>query len=178
MNNKLVPVDIPSIVSVLSTTPARWQALTQALPEALLNRHPAPGEWSAMECLQHSIDVERVFQSRLKAFLDKLESFPAFDPDADGALQTATCSPQEVAAEFADLRRASLEAIVRLQPQDLERRSRHMELGTVSLSEMLNEWPAHDLNHTVQAERALMQPFIQGCGPWQMYFMDHTIGSS
>jgi hypothetical protein len=27
--------------------------------------------------------------------------------------------------------------------------------------------------HTVQAERALMQPFIQGCGPWQVYFTDH-----
>ncbi|MGW8250602.1 MAG: hypothetical protein ACWGO1_08165, partial [Anaerolineales bacterium] len=62
-----------------------------------------------------------------------------------------------------------------LQPQDLERRSRHMELGTVSLGDMLNEWPAHDLNHTVQAERALMQPFIQSCGPWQEYFTDHMV---
>jgi tRNA A37 N6-isopentenylltransferase MiaA len=131
-----------------------------------------------MECLQHIIDVERVFQSRLKAFLDGLESFPAFDPDAEGTPQTAARSPQEVAAEFTDLRRASLEAIGRLQPQDLERRSRHMELGTVTLSEMLNEWPAHDLNHTVQAERALMQPFIQGCGPWQVYFKDHAMGST
>jgi hypothetical protein len=29
--------------------------------------------------------------------------------------------------------------------------------------------------HTVQAERALMQPFIQACGPWQSYFIDHQV---
>jgi hypothetical protein len=44
----------------------------------------------------------------------------------------------------------------------------------VSLNEMLHEWAAHDLNHTIQAERALMQPFIQESGPWQPYFADHV----
>jgi hypothetical protein len=29
--------------------------------------------------------------------------------------------------------------------------------------------------HTIQAERALMQPFIQGSGPWQVYFQDHFV---
>ena len=60
-----------------------------------------------------------------------------------------------------------------LQPGDLDRRVRHAELGPVTLSEMLHEWCGHDLMHTVQAERALMQPFIQGCGPWMKYFEDH-----
>ena len=45
------------------------------------------------------------------------------------------------------------------------------------MDELLNEWAAHDLMHTVQAERALMQPFIQGCGPWQHYFQDHVVRS-
>jgi hypothetical protein len=26
----------------------------------------------------------------------------------------------------------------------------------------------------IAAVRALMQPFIQGCGPWQPYFRDHV----
>jgi hypothetical protein len=29
--------------------------------------------------------------------------------------------------------------------------------------------------HTVQAERAMMQPFIRGCGPWLKYFVDHLV---
>ena len=32
---------------------------------------------------------------------------------------------------------------------------------------------AHDLMHTVQAERALMQPFVAGSGKWRGYFADH-----
>ena len=167
--------EIETILKVLSTTSARWHDLTQALPAELLKQKPAKGEWSALECLQHMIDVEKVFQSRLQAFLNGLESFPAFNPDAEGAPQAARRTPQEVAAEFAGLRRVSLEAIAKLQPDDLSRASRHQELGPVTLGEMLNEWPAHDLNHTVQAERALMQPFIQGCGPWQRFFQDHVV---
>jgi hypothetical protein len=40
---------------------------------------------------------------------------------------------------------------------------------------MIHQWAAHDLNHTVQAERALMQPFIAGPGPWRAAgnFADH-----
>jgi hypothetical protein len=29
--------------------------------------------------------------------------------------------------------------------------------------------------HTVQAERALMQPFVHGTGPWRPYFHDHDL---
>jgi tRNA A37 N6-isopentenylltransferase MiaA len=112
---------------------------------------------------------------RLRAFLDGLESFPAFNPDAEGGPKAAERLTQELADEFARLRRTSLEEIDRIQPEDWNRTSRHSELGMVTLSEMQNEWPAHDLNLTIQAERALMQPFIQSCGPWKVYFADHII---
>ena len=29
--------------------------------------------------------------------------------------------------------------------------------------------------HTVQAERALMQPFVAGSGKWRAYFADHDV---
>ena len=60
--------------------------------------------------------------------------------------------------------------------EDLGRTKQHPTLGTVTLAEMLHTWAAHDLNHTVQAERALMQPFMLGCGPWRTFFRDHEIG--
>ncbi len=83
----------------------------------------------------------------------------------------------ELAGEFARLRRESLLMLERLAPADLERKAHHAALGMVTLNEMLHNWAAHDLNHTVQAERALMQPFIQGCGPGKIYFTDHFIGN-
>lgn len=70
------------------------------------------------------------------------------------------------------------QAIYKVTPADLGRQARHQELGVVTMSELLHEWAGHDLMHTVQAERALMQPFIQGCGPWQRYFSDHFARSS
>jgi hypothetical protein len=45
----------------------------------------------------------------------------------------------------------------------------------VTLRELLSEWAAHDTMHIVQAERALMQAFIPGSGPWRRHFADHDV---
>jgi hypothetical protein len=86
-------------------------------------------------------------------------------------------NPMKLAEEFARLRAESLIALGRLREADLPRTARHAELGLVTLSELLHEWAAHDLMHLVQAERAMMQPFILGCGPWKPYFAEHAAGS-
>jgi uncharacterized damage-inducible protein DinB len=158
---------------LIAATPARWLSLAQALPEELLARPAAPGEWSALECLRHMIDTETVYQFRVKAFLEGRD-FPDFNPAVDGS-QPQAQTPQALVAEFARLRGESLALLETLAPADLERQARHAELGLVTLCEMLNHWAAHDLNHTVQAERALMQPLIQNCGPWERYYSDHKL---
>ena len=56
---------------------------------------------------------------------------------------------------------------------DLPHTAKHAELRIVTLSELIHEWAAHDLSHTVQGERTLMQPFIAGCDPWRSYFINH-----
>jgi hypothetical protein len=163
------------IRAVLTTTPDRWLNLTEAVPAALLNRPPAAHEWSALACLRHLLDTERrVFPARIKALLAG-QDFPAFDPDRQGSQSDPDQSPFELATEFERLRAESLELVADISAADLDKRARHQELGMVSLSELLHEWAAHDLNHTVQAERAIMQPFIAGCGPWQPYFADHAV---
>jgi hypothetical protein len=163
---------LTSASNVLSITPARWASLAQTIPTDLLALPPASGEWSALECLQHLIDAEPVFQFRVQAFLAGRD-FPGFDPNSQGTKPEATRTPADLAAEYTRLRLISLEALARLTPADLDRRVIHQELGRVTLSEMVHEWAAHDLMHTVQAERALMQPFIRSSGPWLPYFEDH-----
>jgi DinB superfamily len=164
---------IPSVISMLATAPARWTALAAVEPE-LLARRPAHGEWSAIECLGHVVDTETsVFRSRVNAIGDGRD-FPAFDPDAEGG--PADRSMGAMAAELATLRGASLELLAGLTEADLDRSARHAELGPVTLRELLNEWAAHDTMHLVQAERALMQAFIPGSGPWRRpYFADHDV---
>ena len=160
--------------SVLTTTPDRWDRLSEKLPQELLSQAPALGQWSALECLQHLVDTERVFRFRLQCLLEG-KDFPAFNPDQQGTKPGAQPSPAALAAEFTRLRAESLQALSRIQTSDLGRKARHQELGTVTLEEMVHEWAGHDLNHTVQAERAIMQPFIRGCGAWQKYFSDHRV---
>ncbi len=165
---------LEDVQAILATTPERWQRLVNTLPAALLTRPPAPGEWSALACLRHLLDVERlVFPVRVRAFLAG-QDFVAFDPDEPGANESAE-SPEQMVAAFAQHRQENLALLRQLTEPELARVARHEELGQVTLAEMLNEWAAHDLMHTVQAERALMQPFVRACGPWRQYFADHDV---
>jgi hypothetical protein len=163
------------IQSVLETTVARWRSLVEKVPDDLMARRPAPSEWSAIECLQHLVDGERqVFPVRTRYFLEG-KDLPSFDPDKEGTEVQSNVSVEIVLQEFTVLRAESLSLLADLEASDLERQSRHEELGPVTLGELLNEWAAHDLMHTVQAERAMMQPFILDSGPWKPFFADHTV---
>lgn len=160
------------VQAVLSTTPERWQRLVSTLPLDLLTRPPATGEWSALNCLQHLLDAEcLLFPVRLRAFLagQDLSDFDPHQHHADYAEKT----PEQMAAMLADYRQASLLLVQQVQESDLKRTVQHPKLGTVTLAELLHTWAAHDLMHTVQAERALMQPFMLGSGGWRFFFRDH-----
>lgn len=167
---------IPWVRSILRTTPQRWMSLADSLPHDLLLRAPAPGEWSALDCLRHLVDTERfVFPARIMHLL-RGEEFPAFDPDREGTKPVGASAPVELAAEFSRLRKESLVLLDSVESADMGRQARHQELGIVTMEELINEWAGHDLMHTVQAERAVLQPFIEGCGPWKPYFADHAAG--
>lgn len=165
------------IRAVLATTPLRWTQLAQSLPEALLRRRPAPDEWSAVECLQHILDTEQIFPQRVIA-LRQGQDVPAFDPLREGTQGSGADAPAALAAAFARLRAENLALLAGVREEEFERGGRHRELGPVTLGQLLHEWAAHDLDHTIQAERALMQPFIAGCGPWQPYFAANRIAGA
>jgi hypothetical protein len=165
------------IRAILTTTPLRWSQLVATVPDDLLRARPAPMEWSALECLQHLLDTERqVFPVRLQALRHERD-IPAFDPEQEGTQDTAEQSASALAADFAQLRATNLAALVKVSAAEFGKRAEHSELGMVTLGELLHEWAAHDLDHTIQAERALMQPFIRASGPWQPYFAANRIDS-
>src|SRR5258708_39286216 len=164
---------LSQIRAVLTTTPARWQQLTGTLPGALLGRAPAKGEWSATDCLKPRLDPQGfVFPARVHAFMQGQARFAAFNPDAQPA-PAEPPSAAEMAVGFAQARTQNLALLASIAASDVGRGSVHGQLGPVTLGQMLHEWAAQDLMHTVQAERALMQPFIAESGAWQVYFRDH-----
>src|SRR5437660_11585882 len=129
---------------LLSITPERWQSLAEAAPEELLNRPPAPGEWSAAECLNHLLVTERaVFGQRLRAILEGRD-LAVFDPSARREPEPGR-TPREVAGALKGAREENLALLSGLTPSDLERSGRHLEYGMVPLHVLLNTWTAHDL---------------------------------
>lgn len=166
---------LPWTMALIETTPERWTRLAEAIPDELLRMPPQPGEWPAIDCLHHLVATEAVLFFRLNVFLQGLPEFPVYNPDAPENRPDPNINAVELAEEFRRRRAKSLEALRNVTPQDMQRVARHAQLGPVTLNYMIYEWAAHDLNHTVQAERALMQPFIRGCGPWQEYFTDHMV---
>jgi len=168
---------LPSVRAVLETTAPRWLSLAAPLPLDLLCRPPALGEWSDVECLRHLRDAERdVFPVRVRAFLAGHRLTP-YDPVAQRSGDAGE-SPLALAEDFARLRQQSLVLLAQVQPADLDREVIHDEYGPVQLAELLNEWAAHDLMHTVQSERALMQPFVAGSGPWRSSFAAHDVAGA
>jgi uncharacterized damage-inducible protein DinB len=165
---------VERVHTVLSITAQRWQQLTGTLPNELLARPPAAGEWSALQCLQHLLDAElHLFPVRLRALLAG-QNFSDFDPGQATAVPSSL-APVQLAAAFANIRGENLPLIREVTDEDLRRSTQHPRLGTVTLAELLQTWAAHDLMHTVQAERALMQPFMLNCGPWRPFFRDHEV---
>jgi DinB superfamily len=161
---------------LLSTTAGRWQTLVETTPDELLQRPPAPGEWSAADCLDHLLLAERVvFAERLRAILEGRD-ISIFDPGQPRGPEPER-TPREAVTALAAERAENLAVLSGLAPDDLERSSRHPEYGMVPLHVVLNTWAAHDLQHTVQAEEALMQAFLPGTGPFRFRFADHEVGT-
>jgi hypothetical protein len=163
---------------VIATTPARWQILVDSLPDDLLAQPPRPGEWSALECLQHLLTVERlVIPVRVRHVLEGRPRLIPYDPDAPRE-PPAERTPRDLATAFTAERRTNEPLLAGLGPADLERTSYHPEFGTVTLGMLVNVWAAHDLAHTVQAEQALMQAFIPGTGVWRYEFAEHDVAAA
>ncbi len=118
---------------------------------------PAPGEWSANECVGHLIEAERRgFAGRIRAILaadrpDIPADLEAWDPPAVAEARRDHLRPGgELAAEFADLRRDGVALVRSLRVEDLSRVGIHPEVGALRVDELLGEWVHHDRNHVRQ----------------------------
>ena len=167
---------IGDLIDILRIDGERWRAMASGLDRELLAQQPAPGEWSALQCLGHASDTESfVFAARVRAIKDGRPDLPSYDPDTQGTPLTPETDPLDVAEGLAAQRRDSLALLSTVTEEDLDLTSRHSRLGPVTMRELLNEWAAHDMMHVVQAERAVMQRFIPNSGPWRDNFADHDV---
>src|SRR5262249_21789931 len=73
--------------------------------------------------------------------------------------------------EFGRLRSENLDQLRawNLRAQDLDRRGLHPSLGTVTLSQLLATWAAHDLTHLLESSRVLAHQGREAVGQWIQY---------
>ena len=145
-------IDPARIADLLEAAAAAILAELEALgPEA--RWRPAPGEWSANECLGHILEAERRgFNGRIRTIL--AEDHPALQGwDQVGvavARRDHERPPSELLAEFLPLRADSVDLVHSLRAEDLSRTGRHDFAGELAIGDLLGEWVHHDRNHIRQ----------------------------
>ena len=118
---------------------------------------PAPGEWSANECVGHLMEAERRgFAGRIRSIVEGSRpgapiTLEGWDPPAVAAARGDHLRQAgELAAEFETLRAESVALVRGLRAGDLQLAGQHPEVGLLRVDELLGEWVHHDRNHLRQ----------------------------
>ena len=160
-------------ISLLARTPATLDALLRDLPEEWTMRNEGGNTFNAFDVIGHLIQGERTdWMPRAKRILQFGESraFDRFDRRAQERDSQGKSLPQ-LLDEFARLRAENLAELraLNVTDQELNRRGLHPELGTVTLSQLLATWAAHDLTHLHQISRIMAHQYREAVGPWTAY---------
>ena len=167
------PFVMEEAVAILARTPRTLDDLLRGLPDGWIAANEGENTWSPFDVIGHLIHGERsdwIPRARIILAHGETRAFETFDRFA----QFADSSGRTLASlldEFATLRRANLRELesLRVSREDLDRRGRHPELGTVTLRQLLATWVAHDLDHVVQISRVIARQYSDDVGPWRAY---------
>jgi hypothetical protein len=135
-----------------------WRGLLSGAGRHLRTR-PAPGEWSALECLGHMTDSELVTSTRYRWVLAENEpALPGWDQQAwADRFDHSNDDPDVLLALFAALRSANLELWARTPVAARVRAGIHAERGPESYDLLFRMQAGHGILHHAQAERALVE---------------------
>ena len=164
---------LQSTVALLARTPACLDALVRGLPPTWVLEHEGEGTWSVLEVIAHLTYAEQAaWMSRIRVMLETAgpRTFAPFDR-LGHTREAIGRSPGELLDEFTRLRRESLAELVAfdLREDDLAKTADHPAFGTVTLSQLLAAWAAHDLTHIHQITRIMASQYRTLVGPWEQY---------
>jgi len=165
--------DLEQTLALIERTPAVLNALLRDLPDGWTMRNEGEKSWSAYDIVGHLIHGEKTdWIPRAKRLLESGESkpFDKFDRFAQER-ESKGKSLAQLLDEFARLRAESIRQLreLKLQSKDLARKGTHQVLGTVTLSELLASWAAHDLTHLHQLSRVMAHQYREAIGPWTKF---------
>ena len=170
-------------IALLARTPATLDSLLRDLPDAWTLANEGEKTWSPFDVVGHLIHGERTdWMPRARMILEFGDSRP-FEPFDRWAQERESQGKSlgQLLDEFARLRVENLNELraLKLRPDQLALRGKHPALGTVTLSELLATWAAHDLTHLHQISRVMAHQYQEAVGPWRQYLgVLHCAGHS
>lgn len=163
---------ISDATTLLTRTPPSLTALLHDLPDAWLHRNDGEGTWSAYAIAGHLLHGDATnWLPRLRLILEH-GTDRTFAPFNRVAMLDWDREPISALLDrFHETRARSLEelATLDLTPEDLTRSGTHPEFGTVTLSQVLAAWVAHDLTHLAQIAEVLAGRYRDEVGPYRRY---------
>jgi uncharacterized damage-inducible protein DinB len=165
--------NLDQTIALLVRTPSALNAFLRDLPDAWTLQNEGENTWSVFDVIGHLIHGERTdWMVRAKLILEHGDSrpFERFDRFAQMRESQGKTLPQ-LLDEFARLRSENLAELrsLNLRPEDLQRRGKYPVLRTVTLSELLATWAAHDLTHLHQISRIMANQYREAVGPWTKF---------
>jgi hypothetical protein len=162
--------DLNNTIALLERTPHSLDALLRGLPAEWTGGNEGGDTWNTHGVLAHLIHCEHVdFMPRLRVILKFGESRPFTPLDREGSARSGEGkSLNRLLDDFRDVRVKNLVDLraFNLQPEDMSRRGMHPLLGSVTLSQFLSTWAAHDLTHLHQISRIMAHQYRDAVGPW------------
>ena len=160
-------------VVVLRRTPATLIALLRGLPEEWIGSTAGPDTWSAYDVVGHLLHGEEAdWIARARIILEEGESHPFESFDRTAMFEKYQgYSLDQLLDAFAERRAQNLATLNgwNVTPEQLSLKGTHPALGTVTLSQLLATWVAHDLNHLGQIVEVMARQYAEAVGPWRAY---------
>jgi len=164
---------IEDAVEILRRTPATLAALLRGLPAVWTKSTAGPDTWSAYDVVGHLLHGDETdWIARARIILDHGETRP-FDSFNRTAMfdKYQDASLDQLLDAFARVRENNLATLSewRISREQLARTGAHPALGSVTLSQLLATWVAHDLNHLGQVVEVMARQYAEAVGPWRAY---------
>ncbi len=157
-------------IALLERTPAALDALLRGLPDAWTEATEGGNTWSVRTVVAHLIHEEdENWIPRARMILESGEGKTFAPFNREGHLHYSQGKTlDQLLDEFALARAKGLEDLraLKLTAEDLRRRGRHPSFGSVTLSQLLATWAAHDLTHLHQISRIMAFQYREAVGPW------------
>jgi uncharacterized damage-inducible protein DinB len=160
-------------MQILERTPRTLTCLLQDLPLEWTQANEGPETWSAIDVLGHLIhgdETDWIARARIILEHGETRAFAPFDRLAQFT-RFRGWTLEALLERFADVRATNLATLEgwSLTREQLARRGRHPDFGTVTLSQLLATWVVHDLGHIAQITRVMAKQYGDAAGPWKAY---------